>query len=178
MSIKKIILSLLFCLFLPSAFAQLNTTPCQVSKVLTGDTFECTGEDKKSMTVKLYQVEAPKMNQPYGQEARAALASLMGRQIGLDIHHSDNPKFISATVYTGSMCSCYPADHPQAHLNASSDCLCQVDINKSMIEQGHAWRSIFSQSNPEYIQAEQIAKREKRGLWADGQAIAPWLWRQ
>lgn len=154
--------------------AQAETIKCKPVKIITGDTFTCEQADKKIITVKLNQIEAPTLAQAYGQEAKRFLSRYLDRFVELDIYGDNEAEPITATGYIYRMCSCYPMDHPLADLNKSTDCGCRSDINKIMIDQGYAWHSPFSQSNPEYIKAEQEARNNKRGLWADPNPIAPW----
>ncbi len=165
-----------FVFLMSLACVQAQNMDCRVRAVMTGDTFTCENDAKRTITVKLYQAEAPKLTQNFGREAKEALALVLGDRVRLDVHDTSQADYVVATVYTSLMCSCFPTNHPKAHMNAYMDCLCWQDVTKTMIEQGNVWRSIFSQSNPEYIQAEQMARKNKLGLWRQEHPIAPWLW--
>ena len=92
---------------------------------------------------------------------------------GGDIHRADNEQTV-VVEYT------HLAD---GYLEAKV-LLNGVDIGSQMLRDGAAWydRSFeytLSESDRElYARCEQMARDEKRGLWQDGMAVAPWEFRK
>jgi endonuclease YncB( thermonuclease family) len=46
-----------------------------------------------------------------------------------------------------------------------------------MVVEGHAWVSGRIAPDPDLVEAESLARRERRGLWADAAAVEPSQWR-
>ena len=53
-----------------------------------------------------------------------------------------------------------------------------LNINKQMVKTGNAWTYRQYNTDKSYIKLENLAKKEKKGLWQNSKAIAPWEWRQ
>jgi len=51
------------------------------------------------------------------------------------------------------------------------------DINREMVAEGHAWVFGGISPDPDLVEAESAARRERRGLWAGGHAEEPSQWR-
>ena len=52
------------------------------------------------------------------------------------------------------------------------------NINLIMVQQGMAWAYRQYLQDVAYLQAEQMARERRRGLWRDPSPIEPHLWRQ
>jgi len=119
-----------------------------VTRVVDGDTFEV-----GVVRVRLWGVDAPEHDQPGGTEARAKLVELL----------------------RGHPVACEPKGRSRARVVAR----CMVDghdLAEMMAAAGYAldWPKF---SGSAYAKAERQAKAERAGLWADGEFMAPWLWR-
>lgn len=58
---------------------------------------------------------------------------------------------------------------------------CNRDINQEMVREGFAWayqRYLDRPYASGYIEAEEQARRERRGLWRQGNPVAPWEFRK
>jgi endonuclease YncB( thermonuclease family) len=82
-ALSKVLFSLIFIFFLPFYVHALS---CSVIKVLDGDTFHCIPAQMivgakihkdGSVSVRLYGVDAPEKDQPYGEEAQNSLRELI-----------------------------------------------------------------------------------------------------
>jgi hypothetical protein len=107
--------------------------------------------------VRFHSIDAPEKDQPWGHEARAALAGrLEGRQVDLEVESQDRYERLVADVYLGD-----------------------ENINAWMVQQGHAWAYRDYLKDPNYCAWEGIARAGQRGLWGlpSGNQYAPWEWR-
>lgn len=170
--------------FLFISFAWAETLHCGVTKVIDGGSLECF-MCKRRVKFKMYQIETPELAQKYGKEAKDYLSkSIYKSLVDLDIysfseHSEDATGIVYKTTFFLGKEGCFLPKGFVSDVNASdNDCMSTKDINLDMIEQGYAWVSPFVQSNPEYIKAEQEARKAKRGLWADPNPIPPWEWRE
>lgn len=110
------------------------------------------------MEFRLAEVDAPELNQPYGERAKQELASLVGkRQLVIMPFDTDRYGRTVAHVWAGG-----------------------VHVNQEMVRRGAAWfYDAYSRGDALY-RVEQEARRAKRGLWALplGARIEPWVWRR
>lgn len=127
-----------------------------VIKVKDGDSLIVRGKDKKELEVRLFGIDAPELDQPYGKQSRNALTKLAFKQ-SLKMQVIDTDKYERAVV------------------TLSND---KFNLNQKMLEQGHAWLYRKYQSDNVWIELENSAKRSKRGLWKFARPVAPWEWRQ
>ena len=138
----------------------------KVAQVTDGDTFQFEDERGERMRVRLASIDAPELGdrerpgQPYGKEAREALARLIeGRRVTLH---------------------CHEQDHYQRHI-------CDVPLggdtttNRRMVETGMAWANAEARGRFLRDQSmrglEQRAREARAGLWQREGAVAPWQWR-
>lgn len=162
---------LTLCLLLLLFSAQADSLPCAVVEVINGDTITCSTNGSEPIKVRLYQIDAPELDQAYGQKAKQALDKAMGfhrdgNSISVRVIHKDNIGNVFAEVTYFGLCS-------------GEVCVTSlVDVNQKMIEQGYAWHDPLSKKNQKYIQVEQEARSAKRGLWADEKPVPPWKWRK
>jgi len=128
-----------------------------VTKITDGDTITVK-LSSGPITVRFDSIDAPERNQPWGREATAALAELLGGQlVSLDVMSQDRYDRLVAVVYLGD-----------GHVNAW------------MVEQGHAWAYRQYMSDTDYCRWEDDARRNRRGLWSQASEdwVAPWEWRR
>lgn len=139
---------------------------CRVKEALDGDTLACFGMQEK---VRLADIDAPEIEhpgkpaQPYGEDARRALKSMVGgKDIKVVWREKDRYDRYIGTVYVGD-----------------------IDVNAQMVRGGHAW--VYKQyAEPQreafLLLLEEDARRVEppRGLWAlpVDQQIEPWEFRK
>ncbi len=140
----------------------------RVTSVYDGDTvsLRLNGADHR---VRLQGIDAPEHDQPYGEAARAHLASLvLDRQVRLDMTGKDKYGRLLGKIWV------QPASCP--------DCGRTLDANLAMLTVGLAWwyRYYKDDLSPEdqgrYEFAEYEAKAKKAGLWQDDNPTPPWDW--
>lgn len=121
-----------------------------VTRVVDGDTIEAGGQD-----VRLQGIDAPERDQPHGGRATAALKSLiLHRRVRLEVQGADQYGRLIAVVYRDGR-----------------------NINRWLVEQGHAWEYDRYSEDPVLGRLECQARAADRGLWAADDPIPPWEWR-
>jgi endonuclease YncB( thermonuclease family) len=115
----------------------------------------------RKLTVFLEGVDAPELKQEFGDVAQQHLASLIldkGVEIDFDQLQGDH-------VVGRVFCN-------------------QVDIGLQVIRDGAAWYdktsadSLTEGERGVYVEAEQAARNERRGIWENGSPMPPWEWRR
>lgn len=148
---KKFVFILALLLLTSPATAWLGT----VVKVSDGDTIWVETE-KQATKIRLYGIDAPESNQPYGAEATAFLADFaLGKTV--TVVELDTDKYgrsVAIVILDG------------------------VSLQEIMLDCGYAWvyTNYCKQCN-NWKALEQDARENKRGLWAD-ECVEPWKWRK
>lgn len=127
-----------------------------VTKITDGDTIKVE-LDSGPITVRFDSIDAPEKDQPWGEQARAALSQrLSGQEITLDVVTQDRYERLVAVVYLGD-----------------------ENVNAWLVKQGHAWAYRQYLDDADYCDWEGSARSSKHGLWAlpGNQRHAPWEWR-
>lgn len=105
--------------------------------------------------VRLAEIDAPELDQDYGEESKKALAELvMNKQVRIEYSEKDFFGRIVGRVYV-----------PKA------DSI-PVDVNAALIAGGHAWWYKKYSDSKALRQLHESAKAGKIGLW-HGKAVAP-----
>jgi micrococcal nuclease len=145
-----------FCVF-AAATAKAASLYGKVIEVNSGDVITIFNLNRP-VRVKLLGVDAPEMNQAFGDVAKRHLYDLVFDK-GVLVNYSG---IAADKSLTG-----------RVSLN-------DVDIGAQMIRDGAAWFDLnnmdrLSASDREvYQQSEQAARSEKRGLWQQANPVAPW----
>lgn len=138
-----------------------QTGPNQITGTVTsvhdGDTLTIS-----NTTVRLASIDAPELAQPYGTEARAALAArVLGQTVTVTYADADRYGRVVGSVFT-------PA--------------CDL-VNLQQVQEGAAWVyeayrcEVSAADRDAYARAQEEAQNAKRGLWAADEAQAPWNFR-
>jgi endonuclease YncB( thermonuclease family) len=164
-TLRGALLILIFILFLPFYVYAIS---CIVTQVLDGDTFHCIPDQiiagarihkDSSISVRLYGIDAPEKDQPYGIEARNSLKDLVkGKTVELDVKDIDKYGRAVALVYVGSL-----------------------NVNLEQVKRGLAWaylEYLGSSYISEYYSAEKEARNKGLGLWKQANPTPPWEWRK
>lgn len=129
----------------------------EVSRVHDGDTLTLEGAFG-STRVRLAQIDAPELGQPWGEEAHEALRRLAGgRDAHLEVSDVDD--------YGRRVGDLFVAGR---------------HVNEALVREGHAWAYRRWIRDEEILEAEASARRERRGLWSlpEGERDPPWDWRR
>lgn len=151
---RAFLLACFLALQMPIAFAGWSGV---VEEVVSGDTLKVNYEGGL-YNVRLYGVEAPKLNQPYGVMAREATSNLtLGRSVDVHRVYADGNTDV-AIVYVHDQFSI------QAYLTGAG--LAWVHQAVCKYESCANWQSMQAQ-----------AKDAEHGLWASANPVPPWNWK-
>lgn len=159
----KALRSLFFIFFLCFAFdAGAATLVGEVIGIADGDTLTLLDSSNQQHKIRLSGIDAPEKRQAFGTRSRQYLAELVFRNVvTVEMGKRDRYGRIIGKVQLGSR-----------------------DVNLLLVTAGLAWHYKAyareqSQSDARlYSDAEDQARVAKRGLWVDGEVIAPWDFRR
>ena len=150
----KLLAAVLLTLSSGLAWAQ----TCTVSSVHDGDSMRvlCPGQ-KKTIPIRLDQIDTPELNQAHGTRSRDYLQSIcpVGKPATIINHGLDQYKRTIGTVTCGG-----------------------VNANAAMVKTGNAW--VYDQyvRDRSLYQLQDVAKATRSGLWENRNAMAPWEFRR
>jgi endonuclease YncB( thermonuclease family) len=122
-----------------------------VSSVTDGDSLWFTPHGQAPIEVRLRDIDAPEICQPWGVEARHALAELA-------LHKPATLRIAGRDAY-GRTLGVLVAD--------------EVDIGRRLVEEGHAWSIRTRSDRGPLVKQERMAHALGRGLHAAGGAVMP-----
>jgi micrococcal nuclease len=149
-------LSLFWALCLLAVVAPAVAGECprpQVLRVHDGDTvsLRCA---QRTMKLRLAEIDAPELGQPYGREARRALQRLLaGRHLRVQTRATDR---------YGRHIGDLQADGHSVSLR--------------MVEQGWAWCG--RRATASCVRRQRQARGSQAGLWQQAEPEPPWQWRK
>ncbi len=166
--VRALILCSLAIALAKPAFASERQLPGRVIHVMDGDSLvlDVRGSHYR---IEIAGIDAPELNQPWGQTATTHLAHLLtGSFVVVEILHDAGTAGSSGTiVYKGR------------------------DVAYDLLYDGLAWstrrgdqestHAITAEPAPPtdpYTTAEDQARLTRRGLWADPRPVPPWVWRR
>ncbi len=128
----------------------------RVVSVHDGDTLTVLVE-RHQVKVRLTDIDAPELKQPFGTRSRQSLAELcFGKEASLDVRGQDRYRRTLATVTCAG-----------------------TDANAEQVRRGYAWTyTRFARADSPLIAIESEARRAHRGLWSERSPVAPWDWRR
>lgn len=147
----------LLLLVAPKAFAE-SAISANVVGVHDGDTITVLTTEKKTLKIRLAEIDAPESGQPYGSKAKQVLSDLVfGKNIKIEVQDIDRYGRTVGRIFYN-----------------------RVDINAEIVRSGAAW--VYRQYSKDKIllSLEQEAKESKRGLWSlpEFEQVPPWEWRK
>lgn len=127
---------------------------CLIVGVSDGDTVtaRCGAETIK---VRLAEIDAPEKAQPFGQRSKRALVDLCFQR---DATIEDKGRDRYGRTIGRVRCN-------------------GIDANLRQAQTGMAWAYTKYLTDPAIRRAEDAARAERAGLWADGSPTPPWEWR-
>ena len=128
-----------------------------VLDVTDGDTIVIGGADGTRIRVRLAEIDAPEMSQPYGADSKRALEELLkDERVRVVVVDTDRYGRTVGEIYIEG-----------------------VYINGEMVRLGHAWAYTRYARSTAIIARENEARKATRGLWTlpESERDAPWIWR-
>ena len=146
-----------------SVIALSSTLDGKIIKIIDGDTvyFQANNDDGYKK-LRLVGIDAPEMKQPFGHQSRQCLANLINnKHVQIITFGEDRYKRTLAKIIIE-----------------------KIDINLAMIKKGCAWfyrrykNTLDKDDQVMYDQAEIYSIENKKGLFSNQEAEAPWVWRK
>jgi endonuclease YncB( thermonuclease family) len=158
---NKLLHLILLLTFFPVSALAAPSFPARVVSIQDGDTITVLTEDKRQVRIRLYGIDCPEKGQPYGNRARQATAEAVhGKDV--DVRQIDTDRY-GRTV---AMVSVQGGD----------------TLNAMLVRAGLAWvyEKFCTRADPcdRLRELERAARARKAGLWKDGSAVEPWVWRK
>lgn len=154
---QKMKRSLLLVLFTVTnwllASAQLSG---RVVAIADGDTFTLLTAQNQQVKIRLHGIDCPEKKQPYSNNAKAYTSSLVfGKQVSVQVKNIDRYGRTIGVVFLED----------------------KRNVNELLLQAGWAWHFKKYDQNARWAAMEHQARRNRKGLWADPNPIAPWDWR-
>lgn len=131
-------------------------TKAKVVGVKDGDSIEVLLEGNKNIVIRLAEIDCPEKNQPYGKKAKAFVSDLIfGKEITYVKTDQDRYGRTIAKVYFKG-----------------------AYLSETLIKNGLAWHNTKHSKSKYLASLEREARKNKIGLWAAPNPIAPWEWRK
>ena len=130
-------------------------TPLEKIIVVDGDTIRAEAKGKE-IKIRLVEIDAPEMNQPFGAQSRNFLNRLLyEKDVTLISEGEDRYGRTLGKIYA----------------NGES-------VNTLMIKSGFAWVYDRYVKDSSLYKYQDQAKAENLGLWRAKDPVAPWVWRK
>ena len=127
----------------------------KVMDVIDGDTIVVMNEIRKSMTIQIKGVDAPELEQAFGNTAHEKLtARIEGKIVRVALDEADEFGRRTAEVFENDK-----------------------SVNVWLIRQGCGWHNWKFDADDAKAAAEKQARKDKAGLWAAKDPRPPWEWK-
>lgn len=128
----------------------------RVVAVQDGDTLTVL-VNRRQLKVRLKDIDAPELGQPFGRNSRQSLSDLcFGKIAAIEVGGRDRYKRAIAQVTCAG-----------------------TDANAEQVRRGYAWTyTRFARRDSPLFTVESEARAARRGLWTDPAPVAPWDWRR
>jgi endonuclease YncB( thermonuclease family) len=129
----------------------------RVVRIADGDTVSILDRTNTQHKVRLYGIDTPERDQPYGKLAKQVLTHWVDeKNVGVVVVDTDSYGRTVGTLYHEG-----------------------TNINVAMVSGGHAWwYQHYAPHEYNLAAAEQKARKQGLGLWADPRPVPPWDWRR
>lgn len=152
--IRTIALPILLLVFAVSIHAE--EIRGKVVSIADGDTITVLDSEKVQHKIRLEGIDAPEKAQAFGAKSKEKLSELIGKSdVVVKWDKKDRYGRILGDVLVG--------DH---------------HINLEMVKDGMAWHYKQYSKSKELAEAEEEARKAKKGLWADKSPVPPWEFRK
>ena len=130
-------------------------TPLENIRVVDGDTIRAEAKGKE-IKIRLVEIDAPEMNQPFGAQSKNFLNRLLyEKDMTLIAQGEDRYGRVLGNLFSN-----------------------ELNVNMLMVKFGFAWVYDEYAKNSSLYKYQDQAKAENLGLWRAEDPIAPWVWRK
>lgn len=131
--------------------------------VADGDTIRVK-RDQEIVTVHIYGVDAPELDQPRGEQIKAILKQwVLGEYVDVEPRKiGDDGSFTAKVGLTKTRL---------ARMMARVD----KTLGPQLLKYGYAW---CLPDTPKLNKYQLLAQQSRLGVWGDADAVSPWLWRR
>jgi len=127
-----------------------------VVKVHDGDTITLLDSNNTQHKIRLAQIDAPELGQPWGRNSKQALTALViYKTVKIVVVDTDRYGRTVGTVRLG-----------------------ELDVCRQQVVTGNAWVYRQYMTDSSLLDNEEQAKLEGDGLWSDPNPTPPWEWRR
>jgi endonuclease YncB( thermonuclease family) len=150
------VIKAIFLLTLSFAVGFLSAyTPLENIRVVDGDTIRAEAKGKE-IKIRLVEIDAPEMNQPFGAQSKNFLNRLLyEKDVTLISQGEDRYGRVLGNLFSN-----------------------ELNVNMLMVKFGFAWVYDKYAKNSSLYKHQDQAKAENLGLWQAKDPIAPWVWRK
>lgn len=160
---RTLTLALLAGLLLASSgLAQDTTLQARIVGVHDGDSITALLASYQTLKVRIRNIDAPELDQPFGYRAKQAMSALVfGREVELRVSGLDRYGRTLALVYVDG-----------------------ADAGLALVTSGLAWpyyrylTEAPAALQDDYLNAAERAQKLRIGLWSDADPVPPWQWRK
>ena len=143
-------------LFLSSCSLVQTDFQAKVVAVKDGDSLEVLDSNQQRLIIRLSHIDCPEYGQPYSNAAKKFASDFSyGKQVTLEQTDTDR--------YGRLVCEVFVEGE---------------SLNLALVKNGLAWHHRRYSDDPDFADAEEDARDQKIGLWADPNAVPPWKWRK
>jgi endonuclease YncB( thermonuclease family) len=150
------------CFFLFSITVHADQIHGVVVGVYDGDSITVLDNKKVEHKIRMMGIDAPERGQAFSDASKKSLSDLVyGKPVVVDFNKRDRYRRVIGKVIQNGK-----------------------DVNLEQVKRGMAWHYKQYQNEQElddrslYVQEEYLAQKDRRGLWADGEPVAPWDYRK
>ena len=110
----------------------------------------------RSETIYLKDIDCPELKQPYGKQAKHAIAAYLGnREVVVRALKRDRDGRTTAEILLQD----------------------GRNVGHELLKEGLAWWQRSASNNASLEVLEELARASRKGLWADSNPVPPWKWK-
>lgn len=128
----------------------------KVTRIADGDTFTMIFENGFEVRVRLLGIDSPERRQAFSNKAKQTLSDLIyNKEVKVYYESKDRYGRVLGDIYINDL-----------------------NVNHEMVRRGMAWHFIRYSDDEKLAALEKEARKNKIGLWADPNPVAPWDFRR
>lgn len=122
-----------------------------------GGTITLLDSTNRQIRVRLYGIDCPENGQDFANVAKKLTSNLcFSKIVTVDVKDIDRYGRTVGIVWVSD----------------------STNVNLELLREGLAWHYKYFDKSEEFAQAEQIARKNKKGLWVQPNTVAPWEYRR